>query len=65
VGKHYEPQSVISGQQAIISVKEAKKKLSPDVKAKLTDSQIEFIITKLESIAREHIRNSVPKVHNT
>lgn len=55
--------NVISSQQAIISLKEAKKKLSPEVKAKLTDDQIEFIVAKLESIAREFITSSIPKSH--
>ena len=55
--------NVISSQQAIISVKEAKKKLSPEVKANLTDDQIEFIVAKLESIAREFIKTTIPKSH--
>lgn len=56
--------NVINSQQAIISLKEAKKKLSPEVKANLTDDQIEFIVAKLESIAREFITSSIPKVHS-
>lgn len=63
VERHYAPRNVINGQQAIISVKEAKKKLSPEVKAKLSDEQIEFVITKLEAIAREYIKSSVPEHH--
>lgn len=59
MGKHYE-----EPQNAIISVKEAKKKLSPDVKTKLSDDQVEFIVAKLESIAREFIGTSVPKAHS-
>lgn len=55
--------NVISSQQTIISLKEAKKKLSPDVRAKLTDDQIEFIVAKLESIAREFITSSIPNSH--
>lgn len=55
--------NVISNQQAIISLKEAKKKLSPEVKANLTDDQIEFIVAKLESIAREFIKSTIPKVN--
>lgn len=53
--------NAISNQRAIISLKEAKKKLSPEVKANLTDDQIVFIVTKLESIAREFIECSIPK----
>jgi hypothetical protein len=55
--------NVITNQQAIISLKEAKKKLSPEVKANLTDDQIVFIVTKLESIAREFITSWIPKSH--
>jgi hypothetical protein len=55
--------NVITNQQAIISLKEAKKKLSSEVKANLTDEQIVFIVAKLESIAREFITSSIPKAH--
>jgi len=63
VAKHNKPQHLIGGEQAIISLKEAKKKLSPEVKADLSDDQIEFIVAKLESIAREFIKSSIPKSH--
>ena len=63
VAQHSKSFHRIGGEQAIISLKEAKKKLSPEVKANLSDDQIVFIVAKLESIAREFITNSIPKHH--
>lgn len=44
----------------IISVKEARKLLGKEYK-NFSDSNIERIVALLESIARETIRNTVPK----
>lgn len=45
----------------IISIKEARKKLPVKLRNELTDEQVQHLIVRLEAIAREFIRNTVPK----
>jgi hypothetical protein len=49
--------------QTIISVKEAKKLISSNLRKKLSDEQVEVMATLLESIAREYINSTIPKAH--
>ena len=48
-------------EDTIISKKEARKLLSKRLQQKLTDDQVEAMVVRLESIAREFIRSTVPK----
>jgi len=61
VSKQHATQNLV-GDSLPISVKEAKKLLGVNVKAKLNDEQIETVITLLDSIAHEFIQSKVPNL---
>jgi hypothetical protein len=48
-------------QSKVISIKEARKLLPKKLERRLSDDEVEHIVVKLEAIAREFIRLSVPK----
>ena len=53
-------QNALIQPELIISIKEARKKLPKHLREKLSDEQVEFIIVRFQSIAREYIECSVP-----